>query len=143
MTDSGGFLLPGALIVLRRKPSPGAKMLRGGEHGHIHSDFRNDANSGKGLDTRRCNKIELRKILLSGRQNQRFQIELAQFQAIHVGTDDAELFSLFSTHLSVHSGKYLFVRCFHAFGTETRNIRDFLSCVIQNHSGNSRGCLAK
>ena len=25
--DSGGFLLPGALIVLRRKPSPGAEML--------------------------------------------------------------------------------------------------------------------
>ena len=25
--DSGRFLLPGALIVLRRKPSPGAKML--------------------------------------------------------------------------------------------------------------------
>ncbi len=26
-TNSGGFLLPGALIVLRRKPRPGAKML--------------------------------------------------------------------------------------------------------------------
>lgn len=25
--DSGGFLLPGALVVLRREPSPGAKML--------------------------------------------------------------------------------------------------------------------
>ena len=33
--DSCGFLLPGTLIVLRRKPSPGAEMLRGGEHGHI------------------------------------------------------------------------------------------------------------
>ena len=119
-------------------------MLRGGEHGHIHSDFRNDADCGKGLDTRhRHNKFELRKILLSGRQNQRFQIELAQFQAIHVGKYDAELFSLFSTHLSVHSGKYLFVRCFHAIGTETRNIRDFFSWVFQNPSGNSRGCLAK
>ena len=30
--DSGGFLLPGTLVVLRRKPSPGAEMLRGGEH---------------------------------------------------------------------------------------------------------------
>lgn len=50
--DPGGFLLPGTLVVLRRKPRPGAKMLRGGKHGHIHSDFRNDANSGKGLDTR-------------------------------------------------------------------------------------------
>ena len=85
-------------------------MFRGGEHGHIHSDFRNDADSGKGLDTRhRHNKVELRKIFLSGRQNQRFQIELAQFKAVHVGTDDAEVFRLFFTHLSVHSGKHLFI----------------------------------
>ena len=50
-------------------------MLRGGEHGHIHSDFRNDANSGKGLDTRRRhNKVKLRKIFLSSGQNQGFQI---------------------------------------------------------------------
>ena len=64
--DSGGFLLPGTLVVLRRKPDPGAKVLRGGEHGHIQSDFRNDADSGKGLDTRyRHNKVELGKMLLS------------------------------------------------------------------------------
>ena len=47
--DSGGFLLPSTLVVLRRKPSPGAAMLRGRKHGHIHSDFRNDADSGKGF----------------------------------------------------------------------------------------------
>ena len=54
--DSGGFLLPGTFIVLRRKPGPGAKMLRGGKHGHIHSNLRNDANCGKGclLYTSRC-----------------------------------------------------------------------------------------
>ena len=51
-TDSGSFLLPGTLVVLRHKTSPGAEMLRGGEHGHIHSDFRDNANRGKGLDTR-------------------------------------------------------------------------------------------
>ena len=66
--DSGGFLLPGTFIVLRRKPGPGAKMLRGGKHGHIHSNLRNDANCGKGLDTRRChNKTQLGKVLLSNR----------------------------------------------------------------------------
>ena len=107
--DSGGFLLPVTLVVLRRKPGSGAKVLRGGIHGHIHSDFRDDADSGKGLDTRRRhNETQLGKVLLSGRQNQGFQIEFAQFQAVHVRTDDAELFSLFSTHLSVHSGKHLF-----------------------------------
>ena len=48
-------------------------MLRGGEHGHIPSNFRNDADGGKRLDIRHLhNKVELRKILLSGRQNQRF-----------------------------------------------------------------------
>lgn len=35
-------------------------MLGEGEHRHIHSDFREDADGGKGLDTwRRHNKIEL------------------------------------------------------------------------------------
>ena len=63
--DSGGFLLSGALVVLRRKTSPGAKMLRGWEHRHIHSDFRDNADSGKGLDTWcRHNKVKLRKILI-------------------------------------------------------------------------------
>ena len=101
--DSSGLFLPGTLVVLRRKSSPGAKVLRGGEHRHIHSDFRNDANCGKGLDIRsRCHKVELRKIFLCGGQDQRLQVELAQFQSIHVGTDDAELFSLLDTHLSVH-----------------------------------------
>ena len=44
----------------------------------------------------------MRKVLLIGSQNQRLQIGLAQFKAVHVGTDDAELFSLFGTHLSVY-----------------------------------------
>lgn len=101
-------------------------MFRGGEHGQIYSDFRNDANSGKGLDTRRRhNEAQLSKVFLGGRQNQGFQIELAQFKAVHVGPDDVELFSLFSTHLSLHSSKDLFVSCFHTFGAKAGNIRDF------------------
>ena len=48
--DSGGFLLPGTLVVLRCKTSPGAKVLRGGKHGHINVDFRNDTDCGKGFD---------------------------------------------------------------------------------------------
>ncbi len=60
-------------------------MLRGGEHGHIHSNFRNDTGCGKRLNTRHChNGIRLRKVFFSGRQDQEFQIELAQFEAIHV-----------------------------------------------------------
>ena len=62
-------------------------MLRGGEHGHIHSDFRDNADSGKGLDTRsRHNKAQLRKIFFGGGQNQGIQIDPAQFKAVHVGT---------------------------------------------------------
>ena len=68
VADSGSFLLPGALIVLRCKPSPRAKMFRGGEHGHIHADFRNNAYGGKGLEPRsRCNNVELREIFLGSR----------------------------------------------------------------------------
>ena len=69
-------------------------------------------------------------MFLSSRQNQRFQIELAQFKAFHMGTNESELFILLSTHLSVYNGKRLFIGCFHAFGTETGNIRDFLCRVL-------------
>ena len=142
--DSGSFLLPRTLVVLRRKPSPGAEMLRGREHGHIHSDFRNDATRSKVLDTRRRhNEFELRKIFLSSRQNQRFQIELAQLKAIHVRTDDAELFSLFFTHLSIHSSKDFFIRCFHASGAKTRNICDFSGWIFQQASRDCGGCFTK
>ena len=103
-------------------------MLRGGEHGHIHSDFRNDADCGKGLDTRhRHNKFELRKILLSSRQNQGFQIELAQFKAVHVGTDDAEFFGLFHTHLSVRSGLDFLNWCFDSLVEEWSYMKGFVA----------------
>ena len=46
-----------------------------------------------------------------------------------MGTDDAELFSLFFTHLSIHSGEHLFIGCLHAFRTETGNIRNFLRWI--------------
>ena len=49
-----------------------------------------------------------------------------------MGTDDAELFSLYFTHLSVYGGKHLFIGCFHPFGAEARNICDFLCGVVQN-----------
>ncbi len=101
-------------------------MLRGGKHGHIHSNFRNDADRGKELDSRRRhNKVKLRKVFLSSSQNQRFQIKLTQLETIHVGTDDAELFSLFSTHLSVHGSKHLLIGRFHTVRSKGRNIRNF------------------
>ena len=56
-----------------------------------------------------------------------------------MGTDDAELFSLFFTHLSVQSGEYLFIGCFHAFGAESRNICNFLRWVFQNPGRDCRG----
>lgn len=69
-TDSGGFLLPRAFVILRREPSPRAKVLRGRKHGHIYSNFRNDSDSGKGLNTWHChNKFELGKVFFSRSQN--------------------------------------------------------------------------
>ena len=119
-------------------------MLRGGEHGHIHSDLRNDADRGKGSDTRRRhNKVKSRKVFLSSSQNQRFQIKLTQLETIHVGTNDAELFSLFSTHLSVHGGKQLLIGRFHAFCTGARNICDFLCRIFQNPGSDCGGRLAE
>ena len=103
-------------------------MLRGGKNGHIHANLRDDANSGKGLDTRhRHNKTQLGKILLGGCQNQRFQIEFAQFKAVHVGTDDAEFFGLFHTHLSVRSGLDFLNRCFDSLVEEWSYMKGFVA----------------
>ena len=56
--DSGGFLFSGTFVVLRGKPSPGAKVLRGWKHGHIRSDFKDNAEWSKGLKTwGRHNKV--------------------------------------------------------------------------------------
>lgn len=63
-------------------------------------------------------------MLLCCGKNQRFQIGFAQFKNVHVGTDDAELFSLFSTHLSVHGSKDFFIGGVHAFGAKDRHIRN-------------------
>lgn len=117
-------------------------MLRGGEHGHIHSDFRNDADCGKGLDTRsRHNKVELGKVLFSGSQNKGFQIGLAEIKAVHVGTDDAELFSLFYTYLSVHSGLDLLSGSFDPLVEEGRHVKGFVA--LQEPGGNGRGSFAE
>lgn len=119
-------------------------MLRGREHGHIYSNFRNNADCGKGLDTRRRhNKAQLRKVFLCGSKDKGFKVQLAQFKITHVGTDDAKLFSLLGTHLSVHGGKHLFIGCFHALGSEAGNIRDFLRGVLQNPDRNRRRCFTK
>lgn len=117
-------------------------MHRGGEHRHICADFRDDAGSGKSLDTRsRCNDVDLREILLSGSQNQRLQVQFAQFQGIYVGTDDAELFSLFSTHLSVHSSLDLLHRGLDAFGEVRGYVKGF--AAFQQPGCNSGGRFAK
>ena len=117
-------------------------MLRGREHGHIHSDFRDDANGSKGLDTRhRHNKVELRKVFLRGGQDKRFQVGFAQFKTVHVGTDDAELFSLFDTHLSVHGGLNFLNRGFEPLVEEGSHIKGLV--VFQEPRGNSGGSLVK
>ena len=79
-------------------------MLGGREHGHIHSDFGDDVDCGKGLDTRhRHNKAKLRKMLFGNRKDKRFRVCFTEFKTIHVRTDNAELFTLFSTQFSVYS----------------------------------------
>ena len=119
-------------------------MLGGREHGHIHSDFRNDANSGKGLDTRhRHNKVELRKILFCKGKNKRFQVGFANIKAVHVGPDNAELFSLFDTQFSVHGSKDFFIGCFHAFGTKCGNIGNFLCWVLQQSGCDRSSCFTE
>ena len=101
-------------------------------------------NSGKGSDTRHChNKVELRKILLSSCQNQRLQIGLAHFKAVHVRADDVELFSLFGAHLSVYSSKDVLVRSFHSLRSENRNICNFLGWIFKKPFRNCRSGLSK
>ena len=85
----------------------------------------------------------MRKIFFSSCENQRFQIEFAQFKTVHVGTDDTELFRLFFTHLSVHGGEHLFIGRFHAFGSEAGNIRNFLRWIFQDTGSDCGSCLAE
>ena len=130
--NSGGFLLPGALVVLWRKIGPGAKMLGGREHGHIHSDLRDDADSCKKLHIRhRHNKVELRKELLGNRKEKRFQIGFTEVEAVHIRTDNAELFSLFGTQLSVYGGQHFLISNFHAFSAKSGNNGDPLGGFFQ------------
>ena len=94
------------------------------------------------MDTRsRCNDIDLRKILLSGSQDQRLQVQLAQFQGVHVGTDDAELFSLLDTHLSVHSSLDFLNRSLDIFRQVRGHIKGLV--VLQQSGGNSGSRFAK
>ena len=103
-------------------------MLRGGKNGHIHANLRDDANSGKRLDTyRRHNEVKLGKIFLSDGQDKRVQIGLAQFKAVHVGTDDAEFFGLFHTHLSVRSGLDFLNWCFDSLVEEWSYMKGFVA----------------
>lgn len=55
-----------------------------------------------------------------------------------MGTDDAELFSLFSTHLSVHSGLDLLHRSFDAFGEVWAHIKGFAAFQQPGRDGGSR-----
>ena len=59
-----------------------------------------------------------------------------------MGLDDAGLFSLFFTHLSVHGSDHLFIGRFHASGAEGRNVSKFLSWIFQNPSNDCGGSLA-
>lgn len=106
-------------------------MLRGRKHGHIHIDFRNEGNSGKRLDTRcRGNEVELGEVFFSSSQDQRFRVGLAKFKATHVGTDNAEFFSLLGAYFSAHSGRHFFICSFHSFRFELGNIRNFFGRIF-------------
>ena len=77
-------------------------MLRGGKNGHIHANLRDG-------------------------QDKRVQIGLAQFKAVHVGTDDAEFFGLFHTHLSVRSGLDFLNWCFDSLVEEWSYMKGFVA----------------
>ena len=67
------------------------------------------------------------KIFLSDGQDKRVQIGLAQFKAVHVGTDDAEFFGLFHTHLSVRSGLDFLNWCFDSLVEEWSYMKGFVA----------------
>ena len=69
------------------------------------------------------------------------KIQFAQFQSIHVSADDAEFFSLFSTHLPVHSGLDFLYRGLDAFGKIRGHIKRFVA--FQQLGRNSRSSFAK
>ena len=63
-TDTGGFLLSCALIVLRSKSRPRTKVLGSRKDRHIHTDFGDYRDCRKGIKTGNgTNKIDLLDIL--------------------------------------------------------------------------------
>ena len=60
-------------------------------------------------------------------------LALAQFQGVHVGTDDAELFSLLDTHLSVHSSLDFLNRSLDIFRQVRGHIKGLV--VLQQSGG--------
>ena len=118
-------------------------MLRGGEHGHIHSDFRNDADCGKGLDTRAVITSSSEEDISqqwteSGSRLSLHSSRLSMWERM------MRSFSACSAHISPSTGgKDFFVSRFHVLGAESRNIRDFLRRVVQNTDSDGGGCLAE
>lgn len=65
-------------------------------------------------------------MLLRRSQDQGFRIGFATLKAVHEGTNNAELFSLFGTHLSVHSGRDFLI----GFSLRPWNWRASSDCVL-------------
>ena len=54
------------------------------KRGHIHTDFRNDANSGNSEDTRHgTNKLYLVSIFFGEGQDLRLEVDRAKLQSLH------------------------------------------------------------
>ena len=105
-------------------------MLRGGKHRHIHSDFRDNADCGKGLDTRhRHNKTQLRKIFSAVARINDSKLSLHSWRLSMWERIMRSFQPVQHTFLRPQQ-RHTFIGCFHAFGAESGNIRDFLRWIF-------------
>jgi len=91
--------------------------LERGKHGHIHTDFRDDANGGKGEDTRySANKLQLVSVLLGKSQDLGLQVGRAKCRFCYLTFANTDLWlplvalfaMLFLSAVNLHLFRALF-----------------------------------
>ena len=99
-------------------------MLCRWKHGHVHTDFRDNGDRGKQLDTRNGQEqFYLWTEWFGQCENDGFEIVLAQRDTVQMGVYYLEFLDLFLAHKTVNGGLYFIRQSFAAFINERCHIK--------------------
>lgn len=101
---------------------------------HIHSDFRDDTDSGKDAFNggERLNQIELLLIGRSKRKNERFQFRFSGFKIFDMSLDNRDLAGLLRIDKTI-DGKFKFRKlCFHGTVYKRTDIKGSILRIFED-----------